>query len=69
MVNELLTCPRCKKQELRQQVSVYVDAPADCHDLSKKGIRSKRVKILGVGWDLGKIYCQSCGYIVFKSDS
>jgi hypothetical protein len=60
-----MKCPKCKKGNMRQQVSIYADLPADCFNLCKKGIRSKEVKILGVGWDLGIIYCdEGCGNFI-----
>jgi hypothetical protein len=57
-----MKCSKCKKGSLRQQVSIYADAPLDCHNLSKKGIRSKEVQILGVGWPTALIYCTNCGF-------
>lgn len=61
-----MKCEKCKKGTLRQIVNVVVDAPADCHNLSKKGIRSKKVKIMGVIWDRATWYCTAdgCGFIM-----
>ena len=58
----MIACPRCKKP-LRKHVSVYVDAPADCFSLNKKGIRSKDVRIQGVGWPTERMYCPKCGWL------
>lgn len=55
-------CPKCMKFTLRQQVSIYADCELACHDLSKKGIRKRDVKILGVGWPTVTIYCTNCNY-------
>lgn len=60
----IVKCPKCKHGHLRQQVSIYADLPAGCFNLSKKGIRSGEVKILGVGWDMGCVYCHECGYFL-----
>ena len=57
-----MNCPRCKKSQLRQQVSVYCDVDANCHNLSKKGIRQRDVKILGAGWPTAALYCPRCGF-------
>ncbi len=59
-----MNCPKCKQGKLRQQVSVYVECDADCTNLSKSGIRSKDVVILGVGWwtsgSPAWLYCPEC---------
>ena len=60
-------CPRCKRGEMRQVVTVYVDAPVHCHDLSKTGLRSGDVKVVGVGWDSAWWYCPKCGH-TFRLD-
>jgi len=57
-----MKCPKCKKAKLRQQVSVYVECDADNRNLSKKGIRSKDVRILGAGWPHASLLCQKCGW-------
>jgi hypothetical protein len=58
-----IPCPKCKTA-LRQQVSVYVDAPAGCTSLNKKGLAKRAVKILGVGWGYATWYCPrpGCGH-------
>jgi hypothetical protein len=58
-----MKCQKCGKGELRQQVSIFADAPLECHNLSKKGIRAKDVQILGAGWPTAVIYCTNaeCG--------
>lgn len=56
------TCPKCNGTNVRQQVSVFVDAPAGCRNLSKSGIRRKDVIILGVGWNRASMYCE-CGWL------
>ena len=58
-----MRCPKCKKARLRQQVSVFVDCDADCHSLSKQGIRKRDVKILGAGWPQATLYCPTCGWL------
>lgn len=58
-----MKCPKCRKP-LRQQVSVFVDAPADCTGLGKKGLARTDVKIIGVGWDRATYYCQTCPYML-----
>jgi hypothetical protein len=56
-------CPKCRKGEILQQVNIFVECPMDCRSLNKKGIRSKTVKILGVGWPQASFYCsRGCGY-------
>lgn len=57
-----MRCPKCCKAKLRQQVSVFVDCDADCHNLSKSGLRQRDVKILGAGWPTAAIYCPKCGF-------
>ena len=58
-----MKCPKCKIGNIWQQVSVHVACPADYFSLSKKGIRKKCVKIMGVGWDTATWYCnEGCGY-------
>lgn len=55
-------CPKCGGK-VRQQVNVFVDAPGDCRDLSKHGMRPKEVRILGVDWPRASYYCANgCGY-------
>lgn len=57
-------CPKCKAK-LMQQLSVFVEAPANCTNLSKRGIASKDVTVMGVGWDTAYIYCsKGCGYSI-----
>ena len=56
-----MKCPKCKTP-LRQQVSVFVDAPASCTGLGKKGLARPDVKVLGVGWDQATYYCPKCTY-------
>lgn len=60
-----MRCPRCKKGSLRQHVNVFVEAPADCRNLSKQGIRSASVRVMGVGWDRAVIFCDNplCGNV------
>lgn len=57
-----MKCTRCKKARLRQQVPVFVDCDFECRSLSKKGIRSADVKILGAGWPQARMYCPRCGF-------
>lgn len=58
-------CPKCKRRGvLRQQVSIFADAPLRCTNLSKSGIRSRDVHILGVGWPQAVWYCPACGWRV-----
>jgi hypothetical protein len=59
-------CPKCKRPGLRQQVSVFVDCPASHYNLSKKGIRGKAVRIVGVGWPTAVYYCphDGCGFLL-----
>jgi hypothetical protein len=58
-----MKCPKCKRGQVMQQVNVVVECPADCNDLSKKGIRKNNVKIMGVLWDQATWYCdKGCGY-------
>ena len=61
-----MKCPKCHRGGLRQQVNVFVDAPADCRSLNKKGIRKKTVRINGVGWDQATWHCphDGCGYMI-----
>ena len=59
---EMVTCPRCNKP-LRKKVHIFVDAPAHCYSLNKKGLRSKHVKIEGVGWPNERLYCPKCGWM------
>lgn len=55
-------CKKCKRGYMRQQVSVFVDIPLMCRNLSKKGIRNSEVKISGVGWPNAVFYCdKGCG--------
>jgi hypothetical protein len=60
-----MPCPKCKKPGLRQQVSVYVDAPTEFHSLGKKYLIKRNVKILGVGWPYSTWYCPQprCGFL------
>lgn len=62
-------CKKCKKGEIRQQVSIYVDLPADYFALNKKGIRSKKVKILGAGWPTATLYCTKCSWFLRLNNS
>lgn len=55
-------CPRCKRGRLRKHVSIFADCPADCRNLSKKGIRSRDVVIMGVDWPQERVYCPECGW-------
>lgn len=58
-------CDKCKRGWMRQQLSVFVDAPLDCRSLSKQSIRSKHIRILGAGWDRATIYCDAgCGNVL-----
>lgn len=56
-----MNCPKCGCR-LKQHVSVFVEADADCRSLGKKGIRSAGVTILGVGWPQAVIFCPNCPY-------
>lgn len=57
-----MTCPKCKRARLRQQVSVFVECDAECRSLSKTGIRSSDVVILGAGWPQARLFCPKCGW-------
>jgi hypothetical protein len=64
-----MKCPKCKTGKVLQQVNVIVETDADCRSLCKKAIRSKKVKILGVGWPHASWFCSNgCGYYL-KLDS
>lgn len=57
-----MNCPKCKKARVRQHVSVYVECDAECKNLSKKGIRSTDVKVIGAGWPQAMLFCPRCGW-------
>lgn len=57
-----MTCPKCKRRRLRQHVSVFVDCDADCHNLSKRGLRAADVVVLGADWPQAVWYCPGCGW-------
>lgn len=60
-----MKCPKCKKGKIRQQLNVFVECDVECRNLSKKGIRSKSVEILGAGWDRAIWFCdRGCGYFL-----
>lgn len=64
--NSLDKCPRCGKRTARQRLNVFIEADLSCRNLSKRGIRSRRVKIMGAGWDRATWYCANsrCGWMV-----
>lgn len=59
-----VTCPKCKKGHLRQHINVFVECGLGNRNVSKSGIRSDDVKILGAGWDKATVFCSKsgCGY-------
>lgn len=57
-----LKCPKCKRCGLRKQVSLFVDCPAECYRLGKRGLRSAEVKINGADWPQERFYCPTCGW-------
>jgi hypothetical protein len=61
-----MKCPRCKRTNLRQLVSVFVECNADCRSLSKKGIRKRDVQIIGAGWPTATLFCpkDGCGFVL-----
>ncbi len=57
-----MRCPKCRKGQLVQQLSVFVECPLGQKSLNKKAIASSKVKIMGAGWDRATIYCSAgCG--------
>ena len=59
-------CPHCKKGEIRIKVELFLDIPFRlAHQLSKKNLRSKDVKIEGANWPKEMLYCThpGCGMI------
>jgi len=56
-----MNCPKCKAK-LRQLVNVIVEADADCHNLSKTGMKSKTVVIKGVDWGRATWFCPNGDY-------
>ena len=58
-----MKCPKCKRGRLRQQVSVFVECDAENHRLSKAGIRSRDVVVLGAGWPQAVFLCPKCGWM------
>lgn len=63
-----MTCPKCKRGRLRQQVSVFVECDAECANLSKTGIRKRDVVILGAGWPRTTYFCPKCGWLERQVD-
>jgi len=54
-------CDRCGKADLLQVVNVQMQVPLGWMNLSKTGIRSSSVKVLGADWSRAFIYCPVCG--------
>ena len=48
---------------LMMTVHVVVQCPVDTKSLNKKGIRSRKVRIAGVGWDQARFFCPTCGWV------
>ncbi len=59
-----MNCPKCKAPGLRQQVSVFIECDADRTNLSKRGIRSADVKVMGAGWPQAVLFCAKCPYML-----
>lgn len=50
------------KHEWRIKVSLFLDIPARLtHQLAKKRLRSKDVKVDGADWPRARSYCATCG--------
>jgi transcription elongation factor Elf1 len=58
------TCPRCGSPDVVAIMNVIVQVPFDDMgiDLSKKGIRSRKVKIIGVDREHPTFICYGCGW-------
>lgn len=61
------TCPKCKRNTVRIQVSLYLDIhPRVYGRLSKKNLRTRDVRVQGAGWPTMVLYCTrvECGHMV-----
>ena len=58
-----MRCPKCKRARMRKIVSVIVECDEDCFRLSKAGIRSADVQVMGVDWESkSPHFCPRCGH-------
>lgn len=58
----LSRCPKCKKNNLRCKVSLFLDIPMSLYGgLNKQALRQKALKLEGADWPRALFYCE-CGY-------
>ena len=65
-----MNCPSCGSQEIRCMANMTVSFPLEYfyYGVSKKAIRKKEFKILGVDWADCDLTCSKCGYTVSPRD-
>ena len=62
-----MKCPNCNSEGFNCMVNMTVSFPIDYYyKLTKKVVRSKDFKILGVDWGDCDFTCNACGYTVNK---